>query len=128
MTNILDEKVSQKMGISKTPTAGYVSNWETPQTQQQFYQAPTENQQNNYLTPTSGGSGLTGTSQIVELNASSSDNFSYTSKCAYCGYDFTEHTGKILICQECKAPYHESCINMQINEGTCKNCNRILLW
>jgi len=130
MTNILDEKVSQKMGISKTPAAGYVSDGVTPQTQtqQQYFQTPAEDQQNNYLTPTSGGTGLTGTSQIVELDANSSDNFSYTSKCAYCGYDFTEHMGKIFICQECKAPYHENCINMQINEGTCKNCDRILLW
>ena len=116
ITNILDEYVSQKMGISKTPSQGYVSDWETPQTQQ-----------NNYITPTTDGSALTGTSQIIEVDTND-PNFSYTSKCIYCGYDFTEHVGKIYMCQSCKAPYHESCINMQINEGICKNCGRILLW
>ena len=130
LTNILDEKVSQRMGLSKKPASGYVSDWQTPQAQpqQQFIQSPVETPQNNFVTPTASGTGLTGTSQIIELDASSSGNFSYTSKCVYCGYDFTEHMGKIFICKECNAPYHESCINMQINEGTCKNCSRILLW
>ncbi len=115
------------MGISKSPAQRYVSDWETPQTQtQQPYSQPI--QQDNFLTPTTNGTGLTGTSQIVELTDLSSSNFSYASKCVSCGYDFAEHMGKIYICQECKAPYHENCINMQINEGTCKNCNRILLW
>ncbi|MFX1323927.1 MAG: hypothetical protein ACFE8N_03150 [Promethearchaeota archaeon] len=127
LTNILDEKVSNRMGISKPPTAGYVSDWQStqPQTQQQYTQP---SPQNNYLTPSSSdGGGLTGTAQIVELNASSAD-FSYMSKCVYCGYDFTEVSGKIYICQSCKAPYHENCMNMQVNEGVCKSCNRILLW
>jgi hypothetical protein len=131
LTNILDEKISQKMGISKSPAKGYVSNWETPQTQEQqpYIQPTAQIQQNNYLTPSSngGGGGLTGTSQIIDVD-SNDPSFSYASKCAYCGYDFTEHTGKIYLCQACKVPYHESCINMQINEGICKNCNRILLW
>jgi hypothetical protein len=118
------------MGLSKKPTSGYVSDWQTPQTQtqQQYFQSATETKQNNYITPSSSGTGLTGTSQIVELDINSAGDFSYTSKCVYCGYDFTEHMGKIYLCRECKAPYHESCINMQINEGTCKNCGKILLW
>jgi hypothetical protein len=129
LTNILDDKVSQRMGISKKPAQGYVSDWQTPQTQAQpqYYQSTTEIPQNNYVTPTSSGGGLTGTSQITEVDVNSPD-FSYTSKCAYCGYDFAEVSGKIFLCQACKAQYHENCINMQINEGTCKNCNRILLW
>ena len=130
LTNILDEKVSQKMGLSKKPTSGYVSDWQTPQAQpqKQNFQSPAENPQNIYINPTASGTGLTGTSQIIELDANRSGNFSYTSKCVYCGYDFTEHMGKIFICKECNASYHESCINMQINEGICKNCSRILLW
>ncbi|UCD02323.1 MAG: hypothetical protein JSV23_04745, partial [Promethearchaeota archaeon] len=133
LTNILDDKVSQKMGISKKPIPGYVSNWQTTQPQQQYSQLPQEEQwitppqQENYLTPAIGGSGLTGTSQIIEADVNSPE-FSYASKCIYCGYDFTEYTGKIYICQSCKAPYHENCLNSQVNEGTCKKCERILLW
>jgi hypothetical protein len=129
LTNILDEKISQRMGISKTPAQRYVSDWETTQSpsEQSYIQPNAQIQQNNFLTPSSNGGGLTGTSQIIEMDASS-PNFSFASKCVYCGFDFSEHMGKIFMCQGCKAPYHESCINMQINEGICKNCNRILLW
>ncbi|MFX0006334.1 MAG: hypothetical protein ACFFA7_02470 [Promethearchaeota archaeon] len=134
LTNILDEKVSQKMGISKKPAPGYVSNWQTSFTSpQQQYQPPLEEQwvspieQTDYLTPSTGGSGLTETSQIIEANVNSTD-FSYTNKCAYCDYDFTEYKGKIYLCQACHAQYHENCINSQINEGICKKCGRILLW
>ena len=133
LTNILDEKVSQKMGISKKQPPGYVADWQQSQPQQQSYQPPLEEQwvspppQTNYLTPTTEGSGLTQTSQIVEVDVNSS-NFSFATNCIYCGYDFTEYSGKIYTCQSCKALYHENCINSQINEGICKNCNRILLW
>ncbi len=133
LTNILDEKVSQKMGISKKQPPGYVTDWQQSQPQQQGYQPPLEEQwvspppQTDYLTPTTEGSGLTQTSQIVEVDVNSS-NFSFTNNCTYCGYDFTEYTGKIYACQSCKALYHENCINSQINEGICKNCSRILLW
>ncbi|KKN17436.1 hypothetical protein LCGC14_0965840 [marine sediment metagenome] len=135
LTNILDEKISLKMGISKIPTPRYVSEWETtqPQPQQQFYQTPSEknlispSQQDNYLTPAARGIGLTETSQIIEADVNS-NNFSFASKCIYCGYDFGEYLGKIYVCQPCNTPYHENCINMQMNEGTCKKCDRILLW
>ncbi|MDX1798239.1 MAG: hypothetical protein R3255_06285, partial [Candidatus Lokiarchaeia archaeon] len=103
LTNILDEKVSQKMGISKKPASGYVSNWQTSYTSpQQQYQPPLEEQwvsppeQTDYLTPSTGGSSLTETSQIIEANVNSTD-FSYTNKCAYCDYDFTEYKGKIYL-------------------------------
>jgi len=133
LTNILDEKISQKMGISKKPTPQYVSDWQSPQSQKHDYQPPSEEQwisppqQTDYLKLATGGTGLTETSQIIEVNINSPD-FSFASKCIYCGYDFTENIGKILICQVCKAPYHENCINIQVNEGTCKKCGRILLW
>jgi len=129
LTNILDEKISLKMGLAKSPSQRYVSDWETPQGQseQPYIQPTAQTQQSNYLTPSSDGGGLTGTSQITEVDAND-PSFSYASICIYCGYDFTENTGKIYMCQGCKAPYHESCINMQINEGICKNCSRILLW
>ena len=130
LTNILDEKISKKMGITKKPTSGYVSDWESMQSQPQ---QPLEDQwvsvsqQENYITPNTIGGGLTETSQIIEADVNSK-SFSFTSKCIYCGYDFIEYSGKIYLCQACRVPYHENCINTQINEGTCKNCGRILLW
>ncbi|MFX1430741.1 MAG: hypothetical protein ACFFCY_11320 [Promethearchaeota archaeon] len=133
LTNILDEKISLKMGISKPSTPRYVSDWQSQTQPQQQYQAPLEEQwvsppqQADYLIPTMGGSGLTETSQIIETDLNNPD-FSYASKCVFCEYDFTEYKGKIYHCKACKAQYHESCINSQINEGICKNCGRILLW
>ncbi len=135
LTNILDEKISQKIGISQNQSQRYVSVWETPesQPQQQYSQPSLEDQwvssphQENFLTPSNIGSGLTETSQIIEADINSS-NFSFATKCVYCGYDFGEFIGKIYICQACNTPYHENCLNLQVNEGTCKKCGRILLW
>ncbi|MHA1486273.1 MAG: PHD finger domain-containing protein [Promethearchaeota archaeon] len=127
LTNILDEKVSAKMGIAKKPAKGYVSDWEQPQTYTQPQQETSYAQNNQYLNPSSSSTGLTGTAQIVEVDANSAD-FSFGEKCSYCGYDYGEYTGKIYKCQSCGTTYHENCLNMQINEGTCKNCGKILLW
>jgi hypothetical protein len=132
LSNIIDEKISLKMGLSTQPAARYVAYGE-PQTQPQSSQSPLEEQwilspqSNDYVTPTTAqsGIGLTGTSQIVEAN---DKNFSFSSKCTYCGTDFSEAKGKIYLCKECGAPYHEKCLNLQINEGICKSCSRILLW
>jgi len=121
LTNILDEKISQKMGLSKPATSKYVSEWESTQPQ------VSPPQQDNYLTPSIGVGGLTETSQINEVDVNS-NNFSFANKCIYCGYDFGEYTGKIYQCQSCNVFYHENCINVQMNEGICKNCARILLW
>ena len=131
LTNILDEKISQKMGITSKSASRYLSYGES--STQTSPQQPLEDQwvslpnEEKYITPSNVGKGigLTGTSQIIQANNS---NFSFASKCAYCGYDFAEYKGKIYLCKECGAPYHESCLNNQINEGVCKNCGRILLW
>jgi len=139
LTNILDEKVSMKTGIKKGPAPGYYDpaaaqvqqpqytqpNYNQPPLEDQWVQPPSQSSQ--YVTPTSSGSGLTGTSQIEEVDPNDS-SFSYGSKCEYCGYDFGEVVGKIYRCKECGAVYHENCINLQVNEGVCKKCNRILLW
>ena len=133
ITNILDEKISQKMGLTKKPSERYVSDWETQPQQQSASQAPLEGQRarppqkDDYVTPSTstGDIGLSSTSQIIEAN---DNNFSFSSKCVYCGNKFAEFSGKIYLCKECGAPYHENCINMQINHGVCKKCNRILLW
>jgi hypothetical protein len=135
LTNILDEKISRKMGISKKGSAGYVSDWERSpsQTSGQYAQQPLEDQwvslpqQDNYVIPSNISGGLTQTSHITEISPNDG-KFSFASKCVYCGNDFVDHSGKIYICQACGALYHEPCINRQINEGTCKNCGRILLW
>jgi hypothetical protein len=52
-----------------------------------------------------------------------------TKVCAVCGQGFgAEYTGKTWVCSVCKAVYHEDCLHMQVNsEGTCKQCNVILL-
>ncbi|GAG92991.1 unnamed protein product, partial [marine sediment metagenome] len=70
------------------------------------------------------GLDLTGTSKIVEVP----NNFPPSQNCALCDSNFENYTGKIYICKECGVPYHEQCLNIQINEGICKICNRILLW
>ncbi|MFX1297835.1 MAG: hypothetical protein ACFFD2_23690 [Promethearchaeota archaeon] len=133
LTNILDEKVSQKIGIKQKSTSGYISDWQQAQPQNQYNQHPLEEQwvappsQTEYLTPATEGSGLTETSQIIEIDINN-PSFSFTNKCIYCSYDFTEYKGTIFMCNACKTLYHEHCINSQINEGICKNCNRILLW
>ncbi|MFX0069819.1 MAG: hypothetical protein ACFFAO_01900 [Candidatus Hermodarchaeota archaeon] len=132
LSNILDEKISQKLNLSKGSTPQYVDYSElqshsqnTPIPSSDPWLAPP--QENNYLTPSTSqsGIGLTGTSQIVEADDT---NFSFSSICTYCTYDFTDFKGKIYICKECGAPYHDNCLNIQINEGICKNCGRILLW
>ncbi|TFG20562.1 MAG: hypothetical protein EU533_06055 [Promethearchaeota archaeon] len=127
LTNILDEKVSQKMGLNKKPSSGYVSDWESSQYEASPYTQDSSINNEKYVTPSVTDSSLTGTAQIVEVNVNSND-FSYGSKCGYCGYDFGEYTGKIYKCNSCGTTYHENCLNMQINEGICKNCGKILLW
>ncbi|MFO7796595.1 MAG: PHD finger domain-containing protein [Promethearchaeati archaeon] len=140
LTNILDEKVSQKMGMKKS--SGYTDTWHYTQQGAPQYNTnspPLEEQwvnpdpQENYVTPSNvqgaldNGMGLTTTSQIVEVDPKN-PSFSYGSKCVVCGYDFGEYTEKIYKCKECGAPYHQNCLNRQINEGVCKKCGRILLW
>ncbi len=137
LTNIIDEKISAKHGIKKGPAPGY-HDPAAPQGQQpqyttpQYAQPPLEDQwvqppsqSSQFVTPSAGG--LTGTSQIVEVNPNDGV-FSYGNKCEYCAYDFGEVTGNIYKCQECGALYHDKCVNLQVNEGICKKCNRILLW
>jgi hypothetical protein len=134
LTNIIDEKISFRHGIKKGPAPGYVDP-AAPQGQQpQYGQAPLEDQwvqppsqQSQFVTPTVSGPGLTSTAQISEVNPNDG-SFSYGTKCEYCGYDFGEIVGIIYRCNECGAVYHENCMNLQVNEGVCKKCNRILLW
>ncbi|TXT54983.1 MAG: hypothetical protein BAJALOKI2v1_720008 [Promethearchaeota archaeon] len=136
LTNILDEKISQKMGLTSPQSKGYVSEWESQKSSaSQGSQSHsdevwiTPEQDNNYVTPSNVGGdiGLTGTSQIVEIDPSSPE-FSYASKCPHCGYDFGDYDGKVFMCKECGASYHKDCLERQISKGECKKCGKILLW
>ncbi|HME53370.1 MAG TPA: hypothetical protein VKM55_14195 [Candidatus Lokiarchaeia archaeon] len=52
-----------------------------------------------------------------------------TKVCAVCGQDFASSSGKIFECNACKAAYHEECLQQQVNlEGTCKACNKVILF
>lgn len=134
LTNILDEKVSQRMGIQKG--GGYKSQWQSPK--QSLDRTPLEEQwinpqpqQSDFSTPSNesdqGEIGLSTTSQIIEVNPNT-PSFERTKKCSYCDFDFEDSSKKIYKCKECGALYHENCIEQQLNEGICKKCGRILLW
>ena len=135
LTNILDEKVSKRVSISRNQQGKYVSSWQQSQASENMqYQKNTylepwiePTKQEEYLTPSFEESGLMGTAQILEVDENS-PNFSFASKCGFCNKDFGEYIGKIYMCQSCKTPYHENCLNLTINEGTCKKCGKILLW
>jgi hypothetical protein len=143
LTNILDEKISQRMNIQKT-SPGYISEWEAVKRRgirtnkrRRSSQTPLEEQwitpdsEEKYATPSNEKQeqdiGLTATSQILELT-SNDPNVDLARKCTYCGYELGEKAEKVYQCKECGALYHENCINQQINKGTCKQCGRILLW
>jgi hypothetical protein len=133
LSNIVDEKVAQKIGVSKETSSQYISDWQSATNPLILPHKSLENQwieptsDNHYLTPSTpeGSIGLTSTSQIIEVNY---NNFNFNNKCAYCNHDFINFSDKIYLCKECRTPYHDKCLNLQINEGVCKNCGRILLW
>lgn len=136
LTNILDEKVSLRMGLAPSQPKGYVSNWEGQKGTSSQEKQPSDDdvwitpeQEGNYVTPSNveGDIGLTATSQIIEIDTSSPE-FSFGSKCPHCGNDFGNYTGKVFQCKECGTPYHKNCLDKQVSEGTCKKCGKILLW
>lgn len=138
LTNILDEKVSYKVGIKSGASAAdnYVDPSQAYQTSpsQGFTPGATPPPMSttafDNLGSSSGAGGgageidFTGTSKITEVP----NTYPETQKCALGDSNFVGYTGKILACKECGVPYHEQCLNVQINEGTCKICGRILLW
>jgi len=134
LTNILDEKVSQKVGIKsgapaaeqyQDPAQAAQPNYQDPASTG-FTPAPTPSMSTTAFDSWEGGGQMdfTGTSKIIEVP----NTFPATQKCALGDSNFANYTGKIFICKECGVPYHEKCLNMQINEGVCKICGRILLW
>ncbi len=66
-----------------------------------------------------------GVAQAVEIQMVTDS----TKMCPVCGQDFASSSGKIYECNACKAVYHEDCVQQQVNsDGTCKACNKVLLF
>ena len=80
-----------------------------------------------YKIPVTGGSPeLTGTAKPVELLDKSS--IPNTQKCALGDGNFDGFQGKVFKCSGCGAHYHENCLAIQLQDGTCKICGKIFLY
>jgi hypothetical protein len=85
---------------------------------------PSPEQQEQFLTPSTFKEVET-TCQITEITNPSQ----YEGKnCIYCGNDLAMYAEKIYTCQGCGVFYHHSCLHIQVGEGFCLGCNKILLW
>jgi hypothetical protein len=130
----LDEKVGIKTGVKKSggtsqyadyggTTSSYSSGieWASPAT-------PTP--QTNYALPQSQSQGTTpemfGTAQIEEVSDKSS--IPATQKCALGDGTFAGYEGKVMKCGKCGTLYHENCLSIQLQDGTCKICGSIFLF
>lgn len=142
ITNIIDEKIGRKHGISskgsKAPAyteyggaPAYQSSlgWSTPQQNTGGATEP----EGGYLTPTMGGGTssngtpeLTGTAKPIELHDKSS--IPLTQKCALGDGNFDGFQGQVFKCSGCGAHYHENCLAIQLQDGTCKICGKIFLY
>jgi len=69
--------------------------------------------------------GLTGTSMILEIDKK---KIYPGDLCVYCLNDFTYYDEKVYKCKECGSFYHENCLNVQLDTGVCKKCDKLLLW
>jgi len=64
-------------------------------------------------------------SQIIAVT----DGLLYLGKnCSYCREKIEDYKENLYSCEECGVLYHESCLNLLMNEGFCLYCNRTLLW
>jgi len=115
--NIQDESPEiMRNVISRRP--GQIENTQTPNPQYESQEEET------YLTPSTFKEEQA-TCQVIEV----SDLTQYEGKkCMYCGNDLGLYHEKIFSCQHCGVFYHESCLNLQMGEGFCLGCNKILLW
>ncbi|MBN2157308.1 MAG: hypothetical protein JW776_14780 [Candidatus Lokiarchaeota archaeon] len=135
LTNILDEKVGIKHGVRKsggTPqyadygstSSSYSSGieWASPATGSVG--------QNSYALPESQSQGTTpelfGTAQIVEVI--DKNTIPVGQKCALGDGNFVDYVGKVYKCGKCGTLYHENCLNIQLQDGTCKICGSIFLF
>ena len=69
---------------------------------------------------------LTGTAQPVEFKDVAS--IPPNQKCALGDGNFEGFTGKVYKCSGCGTLYHENCLNVQLQSGICKICERIFLY
>jgi hypothetical protein len=76
----------------------------------------------NYLTPSSFKEDKCQVIEIIDLSRCQGK------LCTYCGNDLTSYNERIFSCQGCGVNYHQSCLNMQIREGFCLNCNKTLIY
>ncbi|MBD3354081.1 MAG: hypothetical protein GF364_21545 [Candidatus Lokiarchaeota archaeon] len=142
LTNILDEKVGIKHGIKKKSSGApnyqeYYGTSQQPTSgvawagqQSGGYNAPN---QGDYVTPSQNGnadSGLTpelvGTAKVVEVTDVKS--IPSSQKCALGDGNFVDYQGRVFKCGGCGAFYHENCLNIQLQTGMCKICERIFLY
>ena len=88
------------------------------------------NQYQNVDLPESQSQGTTpelfGTAQVEEVTDKST--IPATQKCALGDGNFVESSGKIFKCGKCGTLYHENCLNIQLQDGTCKICGSIFLF
>ncbi len=148
LTNILDERVGIRKGLidrkKKGSAPGYVdyggpskgsSDFVTPQLgtfEESDYEVWSEDDfmgvgvtpESQNVGDTGGGAPeMIGTSQIVPLT----ETPAASQKCALGDGTFIGYGGKMYKCKECGAPYHDECLKIQLSEGVCKICGRIIL-
>mgnify|MGYP006282351507 CR=1 FL=1 len=140
LTNILDEKVSIKHGLKKkgasgpnyqnyggtTPQSGIDwgdggQQWTTPSSSDDYVTPSMGNQNNSGVTPD-----LVGTAKIIEVEDPSS--IPSSQKCALGDGNFDGYAGRVFKCSSCGAVYHEQCLNVQLQQGSCKICEKIFLY
>ncbi len=136
LTNILDEKVGIKHGVKKsggTPqyanyggsSSSYSSgiDWASPapSSPSQFTNMDLPENQSQGTTPE-----MFGTAQVIEVTDRSS--IPASQKCALGDGNFVDSMGKIFKCGKCGTLYHENCLNIQLQDGTCKICGSIFLF
>lgn len=141
LTNILDEKVGMKHGIKKKggppqyvdygsqPSSGVdwgsesnvSSGYNAPETYYEQQPLPAEAQGQEGVMPE-----LVGTAQITEVADVSS--IPSNQKCALGDGTFEGYTGKVFKCSGCGTLYHEECLNIQLQQGVCKICDKIFLY
>ncbi len=129
LTNILDEKVSQRYGLSERTGEQYSSDWVSEGTPTQTEKYETEwvipqdfSNPAQTITPTSQDSSI---SQILTFPK---EQLASNAICTYCGEGFLIYEDLVYSCKECGVFYHKNCLDYQMREGVCKKCQRVLLW
>lgn len=142
LTNILDEKIGLKHGVKKKGVGPqYVDyNEAAQQSSIEWASSPDSSSQNAgyeaYTNPNAPGTSsgqsdgvspeLVGTAQVIEVT----DKISIPSsqKCALGDGNFEGYEGRVFKCSGCGTLYHENCLNVQLQDGICKICERIFLF